>query len=188
MKKPLMVDLYCGLLQTQLFRSANALVDQFMASGTQNPDHVRFSVFHLSPRPITCEFRPVRQFQNPTLTTRLTRLRKIGIFSSDPDDHSGILVWTAGIVNRKDFWVSLVKLIPAVFCALYSTILRAVSAVTIRWFYVEMSRANFTEPPAHCRSILFSPAKPSFSGLASERAIFFINPACDELGATRAAE
>jgi hypothetical protein len=144
--KPLAIDLFCGLdlFQAKFFWCANALVDQFMASGAKNPDHMWLGVLHLSPRTVALEFRTVGQFQYPTLSAGLARLREFWMFPSDPCHNSRIFVRAARIVNRKYLWVSLVEVISAGFSALYSAALRAVSAIAVRGLNLKVSPAYFT--------------------------------------------
>ena len=188
MSKPLCIDLFCGLFKTQLFRRANALINQSMASWAKNPNHVRFCVLHFSPFAITSEFWPVRQFQYPAFTARLTGLRKVRVLPSNPDNNSGIFVGAARVVNRKDSRVSLVKAISAVLGALYSAGPRAVSTVTVWGLDLKDSSAHLARFFVLSGTILLSPSNPSLSGLASEGAIFFINPASNEFSTTRTAE
>lgn len=186
--KPLCIDLFCGLLKSQFFRRADPLVQQFMASWAQNPDHVGFSVLHFPPCPIAGEFGPMGELQHAALTTRLARLREFRVLPSDPDNDPGIPVGAAGIVNREYLRVSLVEVISAVLGSLNSAYLRAVSAVAVWWLDLKVSPAYLAWLSVFSGAVLFTPAKPPLSRLAPERAILLINPACNEFSVARTTE
>lgn len=188
MTGPLCIDLFCGLLQSKFFRCADAPIDQFVTGRAQNPDHVRLCVFHFPPCPITLESRPVGQLQHPALSAGLARFRKFWMLPSNPHNDTGILVRPAGIVNRRNLRVSLVKTIPAVFGTLYSAVLGAVSSVTVGRLNSKRSSTYFACLRVLSGIVLLSPSQPSHSRLTSEGAVFLINPTCGEFRPATAAE
>lgn len=76
-RKPLAIDLFCGLFQPKFDLRANAAIKKFVACRAKNPDHVRLRVRNKPPSAVALMRRTVRDLKNACFSARLAGARHI---------------------------------------------------------------------------------------------------------------
>ena len=73
-------------LKSQLFRRANAAINQPVTSWAKHPEHMPLVILHYAVCAVASKFRLVREVQNPALAAidRFTNGREIGELFSEP--------------------------------------------------------------------------------------------------------
>lgn len=185
-RKPLAIDLFCGLAhpnllaEAKLFPRANAEVEEFMACWAEHPDHMSLSVRSETPRPPALKAWLVGKFKDAALSARLARGRKIGVLPTQTRD-SGIAIRTARVVDLLRLWFAKMKC-PALFSGPFaSAVLRAIAPVRVWRCDVEVPFTPQAIPTAlRDVGLLTSPAATG-SARAWSRAIALVRALCDEL-------
>ena len=171
---PLAIDLFCGLTEVQLFRRTDSAVQQFMAGRTQNPDHVRFGVFHFSPCSVSAVFRSMCQFNNSTFPTGLTSGRQIGEFSAQSNNHTGILEFPSGIVGFLYSRILTMKRAPLFLRRLATAVVGTIAPIAIRGNNIKVLTAYAAVSSCAGDVALFTPPKSACPRLAFNRAIALV--------------
>lgn len=188
--KPIVFDLFCGLgqsLQFKLLNCADSLVEQFVAGWTQNPNHVRATVFHFSPCPVSFEVGPMGYFQHPFFPTRLARFGQFGILAYQPCERP-VFVRTPGIVNFLFFGIFFMKGLFLFTSHLRGAMFRAISAITCGLNNVKMLPTNATVSALLCNIGLLATPQPSKSAIAVIRTTKLVWPFCTKRSRTLLAE
>jgi hypothetical protein len=172
--KPLAIDLFCGLGQFEFCGSADTAVKQLVARRAEHPEHVRLAVLHLAPHTISSMLWTVGQFDDSSLTARLTRSWKIRKLAPNSRYNSGIPVWSSLIVDALDTWVLAVKRTPLFSRCDLGASVRTITTVARRRRYVEMLPAYpaVSARPSDVR--LLAAPQPSDASLATERTVTFV--------------
>lgn len=105
--KPLAIDLFCGLRrQAQLLGRANLLVEQLVAGGAENPNHVALQVGNNPPSAIALVLRFVRDLHDTGLAARLTRSRHIRTPPPESTENSVLAAKIAKIPFALSSWIA----------------------------------------------------------------------------------
>lgn len=163
--KPLAIDLFCGLFQAKFFGRGNAFVQQFVTSGTENPEHVTLRISDASPCPISPEVRLVRYFHNPTFAARFTGVRNVLVAppKAIEDRVCAITRLALLLVKRAAFLILPASPETAKLSRSPSrTYIRAIALIGIRWRDGKVRAASLAVTPRFCRSfVFFTPDSPS---------------------------
>lgn len=184
--KPLCIDLFCGLgllVEPELFRRADAFVEQLVTGGAKNPDHVRAAVLHFPTLAIASEFRTVREFNNSAFTAGLASAWNFRVTATESNNQASVFEFPTRIVNLLHSWVFAVKRAALFTTGLLSTLTGAVAAVCGRRRYVEMPSAYPAVSTRFGDIGLFMASDSSYPRLAAIRAVALIRALCGELGA-----
>ena len=181
--KPLAIDLFCGLFQSELFPAANATVKKLVARRTEKPDHMALRVGHDAPSPIPLELWLVRYLKDAIFATGFAGHRQIG--ASPPksvDDR--VLEGSARVIDLLDMRLAAMKFAALLPSGLARALFRAIATVGAGRHNLEMLRAAETVA-AGCRHVelLFAPYAPS-TRLAFHRAIELVGTLRREATAT----
>ncbi len=183
MPKPLAVDLFCGLYQSELRWSAYASINQFVACRAENPDHVPLRIGYQPPSSISFELRSVCDFEDAIFATRFTSSWDCG--DSPFETIQGcILEVTFCFINCAAFRVFSARPYPSQFACRANRARRAaVSLVAIWWFDFEVGATGGAIDPIFCCAFMFISANAPSSLSAIIAAPFPIGSARLELGA-----
>lgn len=83
-----MIDLYCGLFQSEFLLRTNAAIKQFVACRTKQPEHVPLSICDDFPCAISFKLGTVRDFKDTPLSARFTRKWEVRILAAKSADNS----------------------------------------------------------------------------------------------------
>jgi hypothetical protein len=174
--KPLVIDLFCGLLpKIQFGWHENPLVNKLVTCGAQNPDHVQLGVLYFTPRSVSFIFRSVSYFKNPAFSARLTRLWKLRIFALKSNEQF-IRISPSGIVKFLNVRILDMKRLALSFGRYPGALLGTISSIARGLNNFKMFFANSAVPSVLGDVGLFATPKPAESRTTFRGAILLVWP------------
>lgn len=188
--RPLCIDLFCGLVsrQTEFFLRADPAVQQLVTGRAKHPDHVRLAVLHLAPRAVPTVLRAVREFNNPTLATRLASGWNRREATTNARHDARVLERPARVVGALAFRVPALERPTLLLRGLTRATLRAVAAITRRWRDIEVFAADPAVSACPRDVGLLVPSQPADARLTPIRAVTLIRSLRREAFATAQTE
>lgn len=107
-RRPLAIDLYCGLSQAKFGLSAYTAIKELVACRAEYPDHVPLAVFHHAPCALSFKAGAVRNLYNSVFAASFALSRKVRIFSLKALK-TAVLIRSHGIVDFLDIRLSFMK-------------------------------------------------------------------------------
>lgn len=184
-ESPLAIDLFCGLGQTEFCLSADSTVKQLVACGTENPNHVRLRILHLSESAFSAVLWTMSKFYDSAFTARLARLRQVRVFAPHSDDDASILKLAASVVDLLNGWILAVKGPSRFLRRLPRAVIGAVATIAIWRHDREMRPANTAISTGASYIGLFMPSQAPSARLTSDRTVAFIWSFCGVASAAR---
>ena len=179
---PLAIDLFCGLAQPKLGWSAYSLVNQFVACGAENPNHVSLAVRHKPPRPVPLMSWFMGYLKHAPLWACFAGLWKVWILPPQTF-HRAVPVGTARIVDLLNVRLSLMIGAPMILGGRSGAYRRTISAIAGWWRYLEVIATYRAISPSRCHIRLLTSAPTSGPTGTGRGAIAFVGPNSRELAA-----
>ena len=159
--KPLAIDLFCGLFQAEFILRADSSVKKFVASRTEDPNHVRLRVRCHPPRSIAFELWFVRYFKNAILSAGLAGTRHARPPAREPIK-CNVFIRPLLLVCRASLFVFARRPYPAMLASrLSGAVHRTISLVCVWRHDFKMPSTPSAIAPVLCRAFMLIPTNSS---------------------------
>lgn len=174
-RRPMAIDLFCGLLQTKFLGRANLAVKQLMARRAKHPNHVTSTIRHQPAGTVALVRWFVRDFNYTLFATRFACRREVRIFPFQARQAT-VFIRASRIINCLCFRIAAMERTPLYAAGLRRAFGRAVACVSARRGYLKVLAARPAVTPTFRDVCLLMAPKSSGAGLAFWGAIPFIRP------------
>jgi hypothetical protein len=176
MDKPIAIDLFCGLFKPKFFGRANTSVKKFMASGTQNPNHVCLRVRSESPRTVALMRWTMGYLKNTRFATGLAGAWHFWPSSGKPVK-CHVLEFPIRFIKWSPFFIFTPRPLSAKFprCRI-GAIYGAIALVRAWWDNFKVLSASLAVCSVFSGSFVFLSSYSSSTRSAIIAAPFFIRP------------
>jgi len=162
MRKPLAIDLFCGLIEAKLSHCANASIKQFVACRAENPNHVALTILHLAACIHTPVFRSMSNLQHSIFPARFAGSGQIRILPVQPFKNCSSSC-SPSVVDLLDVRFSGMKRASLPLARFLSAFIGAVPSIGSWRNYLEVLIADGTVSSRCSRIGLFKPSAPTFA-------------------------
>lgn len=174
-KKPLAIDLFCGLYEAKFLSRANAAIEELVAGRAQNPDHVPLGIGDDAPSAVSLKFWLVGNLKYPRLATAFTCCWKVWIAPSEPTDH-GVFEGPSRVVDFPEARLAPHEISPLPARRFARAVFRAISAVRAGRRNLEVLAALKAVSALLRHVALFQATATPGAGLARRRAVALVWP------------